>query len=468
MQIIEIIIFLLTISILGLLIKYKSIKKQYMSLLLGITLILFILHIVLESTRWQIYPLYIAMFLGIMMSIIFIFRFDEFQNKKIIRISILSISGFLILLSVMSSFAFPVYGMPLPSGDFSIGTESFVLTDNDRLEVYGVEGNRKIKIQVWYPAESTDGYDLVPWLEDGRVVAQALAKDFSLPSFILDHTELVMSNSYHEAPISEASETYPVVVISHGWRGFRNLHTDLAEELASLGYVVIGIDHTYGSVATVFSDEEIAYVNLDALPDRDTTSDFLRYANALVNTYAGDITLTLDELEKMNTGDVLSRFEGRLDLANIGLLGHSTGGGADVAVAINDDRIKALFGMDAWVEPIYDAEIEKGLDIPALFLRSQSWEVGPNNKNLLKLVDENLDNTRLYRIDKTTHYDFSMAYMYSPLTKHLGWTGELEGDYLVSILKSTMTDFFEQTLKVDNNVGLIIIDDIWDELRKIK
>jgi hypothetical protein len=31
-----------------------------------------------------------------------------------------------------------------------------------------------------------------------------------------------------------------------------------------------------------------------------------------------------------------------------------------------------------------------------------------------------------------------------------------------------MTDFFDQTLKVDNNVGHIVINDPWDEVFKIK
>jgi hypothetical protein len=277
-----------------------------------------------------------------------------------------------------------------------------------------------------------------------------------------------MSNSYQDAPISESSNDYPIIVISHGWRGFKNLHTDLAEEFASIGYIVISIDHTYGSVATVFSEEEIAYLNLDALPNRDETTDFLLYANTLVNTYAGDITLTLNELEKMNSGVISSQFDGKLDLNNIGLLGHSTGGGAGTAVAINDDRIKALFGMDSWVEPIDDLEIGKGLDIPTVFLRSESWIDGLNNTNLMTLVEDNISNTRLYNIYGTTHYDFSMAYMYSPLTKNLGMTGELDGEYLVSIFKSMMTDFFDQTLKVDNNVGLIIIEDNWQEVVKIR
>jgi len=467
MQIIESIVFLLTIVVLLFLIKYKSIKKQYMSILIGITLLLFLLHVVLESTRWQIYPLYMAIFLCVVMTGFFIFKFKEFQNKRILRRIIIILLGLLILFSGISSLVFPVYAIPSPSGEFSIGTEPFVLIDNDREEFYGQEGNRKIKIQVWYPAESTDGYDLVPWIEDGRVVSQALARDMGLPSFVLNHTELIMSNSYKEAPISDTFEEYPVVIISHGWTGFRNLHTDLAEELASLGYVVVGIDHTYGSIATVFSDEEIAYLNRDALPDRETTSDFLEYANKLVNTYAGDITLTLDELEKMNT-DVLSRFAGTLDLSNIGLLGHSTGGGADVAVAINDERIKALIGMDAWVESIYEAEVEKGLDIPALFLRSEAWETGFNNTNLYSLIDENSSSSWLYQIDGTKHSDFSMAYMYSPLTKYINITGKLDKDYLVSILKDVITNFFDQNLKDNSSIDINKIDELWEDVRKIK
>jgi len=468
MHIIEGIIFLLTIASLGILIKYKFVKKQYMIVLVGFTLVAIVLHLIVENPRWQLYPLYIAVLFTTSMFLFYIFQIKIFQNNHIIRRTIIILVGVFILVSGASTFAFPLYEIPDPSGEYSVGTESFILVDRTRQEMYGEEGNRKIKIQIWYPAESTEGYDLVPWLEDGQLVAEALAIDTGLPPFVLNHTALIMSNSYKDAPISEDSLEYPIVVISHGWRGFRNLHTDLAEELASLGYIVVSIDHTYGSVATVFSEKDVAYVNLDALPNRDTTSNFLEYANTLVNTYAGDITLTLNELQRMNSGDFPSRFEGKLDLSNIGLLGHSTGGGADVAVAINDERIKAIFGMDSWVEPIYDSEIEKGLDIPAIFLRSETWETGFNNTNLLTLVDENLDNTRLYQIDGTTHYDFSMAYMYSPLTKTLGMTGELKGDYLVSIIKSMMVDFFDQTLKDDNFVGQINIDDSWDEVFKVK
>ena len=289
-------------------------NKKYIIGLMGVTTVMLILHLVFRITTWQVYPLYMAIVVIVGIMVYSIVKPDLYQSKKRIRIILFTVYGILIVTLAFSEYAFPIYEIPLPTGDFSIGTESFVLTDTSRLEEYGDADNRKIKIQVWYPAETTEGYELVPWLEDGKVVAQALAKDTGLPSFVLNHTETIMSNSYKEAPLSDTYDDSPVVVISHGWRGFRNLHTDLAEELASIGYIVVGIDHTHGSVATVFNDEDISFLNLEALPDRDTNSNFLEDANTLVNTYAGDITFTLDELEKMNTGILSSRFENKLDL----------------------------------------------------------------------------------------------------------------------------------------------------------
>lgn len=467
MEIIESIIFLLAIGLLLMLVTVKKIKKRYLVISQVITIILGILYLIYGAILWQLYPLYLAIFLMTFLVLLTLFSADLVHRFRKTRTVFFMFLILLIIISVGLKYAFPIYEIPSPTGLYSIGTESFVLVDETREELYGSEDKRKIKIQIWYPTEETQAYALVPWLEDGQIVARGLAKDTGLPYFVLDHTALIMSNSYDEAPISHSLEQYPVVVISHGWRGFRNIHTDLAEELASSGYIVISIDHTYGSVATVFSDDDIAFVNLDALPSSTDKTEFLVYANTLVNTYAGDIVQTLDYLEKVNLGEVKSQFEGKLDLTSIGLMGHSTGGGANVAVALSDTRIKAIFGMDAWVEPIYTDEIDKGLDIPAVFLRSESWETGINNVNLMSLVNSNIENIQLFQIEGTTHYDFSMAYMYSPLTKPLGMTGELNGDEIVEILTNMMTDFFNQTLKETSTFDPIIIETPWTEVIEV-
>ena len=465
MYLIEVLLFILIILVMVTLINKREVRKHILIYLLTITVVIAIIHLLLYGFRWQLFSFYLA-FLSISLFII---------NKQVMkgRIKLLLgklfvvLSSLFIIVSIIATFSFPTYELPVPSGQYIIGTESFVIVDDNRLEQYSDNDSeyRKIKIQVWYPANTSEGYNQVPWLEDGLVVARALSKDMSLPYFVLDQTVKIDSNAYLKAPISNELEKYPVVVISHGWRGFRNLHTDFAEELASRGYIVIAIDHTFGSVATVFNENDISLLNLEALPQRETTDDFLDYANQLVNTYAGDISLTIDYLESINTNTSSSRFSGRLDLTEIGLLGHSTGGGAGVALALNDERIDAVFGLDAWVEPINDTEINKSLKMPSLFIRSEAWEVGLNNANLLNISNNSIPNSDVYQIDGTTHYDFAMVYMYSPLTKAIDISGEINSEHLTDILKSMMNDFFDKELKNDSSI--VFNTDDWIEVKNI-
>jgi hypothetical protein len=464
MQILEMIIYILSIAMIVSIIVKKPIKTKYIIFSWESTVLLIIVHLFIIGTRWQLYTLYLAV---LIIGVFIYFRImHDVTLKNYIRRFLLISSIVLVVISSISMLTFPMYELPEPNGSFLIGTESFIIEDESRLELYSDKPNdfRKTKIQIWYPAETVEGYVQAPWLEDGQVVARGLSKDIGLPFFALDHTEDIMSNSYFNAPISNEYENYPVIVLSHGWRGFRNIHTDYAEELASFGYIVIGIDHSYGSVATVFEDEVI-YLNPDALPERDTTPDFIEYANQLVNTYASDVMVTLDYLEEINDSNNPSRFSGKFDLDNIGLLGHSTGGGGDVVVALNDSRIDAVIGLDAWVEPIDQVEIVNGLTIPSLFLRSGSWETGENNENLLLLIENSTYDSEFYQIEGTTHYDFAMVYMYSPLTKYIGFSGSVESRYLVTILKSMITDFFDETLK--NDPDSQIDAEEWEEVSEI-
>ena len=238
----------------------KTIKKQYILSIVAITVLVLLLQALIVGTRWQLYTLYIAV-IGISVMVSLKFQFNITLKKLLRRLTITVLTVFIVF-SVITTLIFPLYEIPMPNGSYLIGTESFVIEDENRLELYSDDATefRKIKIQFWYPASSTNGYEQAPWLEDGVAVTRALSKDTGLPYFVLDHATAIMSNSYIEAPISNQLDHYPVVILSHGWRGFRNLHTDYAEELASLGYIVIGIDHTFGSVATVFSDDDISYL----------------------------------------------------------------------------------------------------------------------------------------------------------------------------------------------------------------
>jgi predicted dienelactone hydrolase len=54
--------------------------------------------------------------------------------------------------------------------------------------------------------------------------------------------------------VSPEKSNYPVLIFSHGLTGFRNQNTFEVEELASHGYIIVGIDHTYDAAATIFTD----------------------------------------------------------------------------------------------------------------------------------------------------------------------------------------------------------------------
>ena len=458
MLVFEILLIVIMLFALYLFIYNKKAANIYIKAFVLVLLPVIAILEVFFVAKWQFYIAYLV--------IVFVFISNHFQydnNKLTIKRVLIGFYAFLLLVFVALLFMFPIGDIPEPSGTYQIGTYVETVEDVSRDEAYGDgTGNRAFTYQMWYPVDDIGDAEIMPWLSGGKNIARGLTKSIGLPSFVLDQTQYIKSHSYNIKAISDDQDSYPVVIISHGWGGFMNLHTDLAEELASRGYIVVSIDHTYGSVATLL-DNQTVYQDKDALPSRDETDDFLDYANQLVYTYAGDVSFMLDYIETLND-DSESFLNNKLDLDHIGLLGHSTGGGADVAVALNDIRIAAVIGLDAWVEPILSSEIEKGLSMPSLFLRSESWEEGPNNIDLYDVINSSSD-ASLYQIDGTTHADFSMAYMFSPLMSTIGYTGSLETDYLVDMQKEMMNNFFDFHLK--NDATAVTDYSKWEEIKQI-
>ena len=418
--------------IIGLLLwmMFRSQKQQQQMYLLFIFLALIGLHLSIGLIRWQRIPLYLSIVSFLLV------QANGYLNKKIVK----GILVGLLMLSGIANQAFPIYPMPQPTGSLLVGTQSVILTDSTRIDLYHPnEQARQFKIQLWYPTDNIEGLNRALWIEDGVEMKRALALDMGLPAFVFDPLATYMSNAYADAPLRPTQSAYDVVIISHGWSSLRTLHTDLAEELASQGMIVIAIEHTYGSLATRFAENDIQYLNRDALPPRALTPDYLAYANRLVNTYADDIVTTIDWLSTMTTMQDHWLYQ-QLDPTSITLIGHSTGGGAAVKAGMVDERVAKVIGFDAWVEPLVETEIENGSTTPSLFIRSEAWEVGENNSALIPLVSASPHST-LYQLAGTTHYDFAMVYMFSPLSPLLGVTGSLDRDWLNNFLFESVLSF---------------------------
>ncbi|HUE97818.1 MAG TPA: hypothetical protein VMN99_01110 [Anaerolineales bacterium] len=407
-------------------------------------LALTLVHFALEGYRWQMIPLY--MLTGLL-TISSLMKIRSATDGKPIA---LFLALLLLAVSTALPILLPVPSIPTPNGPYQVGTRIYELTDSTRQELYSSKDEaRRFQIQVWYPSEISSSDERAPWISHADIYAPAIATYINMPSFFLDHLALVEMPAYKESNVAPTNEGYPVILFSHGWNGFNAQNTGQAIELASHGYVVAGIQHTYGAVITMFNDGSIAYNNPSALPGGAPDEEYEAAAQKLVDQWAGDLAYALDFLQEQ-TNDPESPFYESLDLSRAGVYGHSTGGGAAIQFCGTDARCKALLGMDPFMRPVSAEVLKEGVTQPAFFMFSQHWadDVDSRNNKLFHGFILNLPQYfGVISIDGTAHYDFSDLPLLSPLAPRLGLKGPINGNRVTTIINDYLVSFFDVTLK---------------------
>ncbi len=418
--------------------KIVDLFAKHKKVMFVVTLSLPLAHYLLVGFRWQLTLVYLLHGLLVTVMGLLIYKGGEYKigHKGVQRFCVV-----LLLFTFVFAGVFPIGNFPEPMGPYKVGTANMTYESETRRELYGKTYNtpRKFVVQYYYPADRI-GTRQAPLIENGDVVEAGMSETYGIPKPFLAYLSQLKSSAWYDTGVSENKRQYPIVVLSHGWKGFKNIHTNLAEELASNGYIVASIDHTYGSVATVFQDGSSAKLNPAALPNRSESDDYLMYAGVLLETCKGDILETLDIIEEMNqigSGSILS---GRINLDKISALGHSTGGGAAVKASIEDERIKAVIGMDAWVEPIEPNLILSGMKVPYLHMGSEEWIGGLNASNLHMLLASSSEDRWLITINRSLHTDFTLLSYLSPLSGYLGFTG-MGGDQSIEIQRELICSF---------------------------
>ena len=409
----------------------------------ALALIFTLIHFAVEGYRWQMVPLYASTSILGITSLIMLFKPVDWKSLAS------TLTFILIALATAIPALLPVPRIPPPSGPYQIGTSIYELVDDSRQELYsGNDEPRRYMIQIWYPADVKDTDARAPWMVNAELFAPAIATYINLPSYFLDHLSLVKIPAYKDAAVAETETPFPVILFSHGWNGFNSQNSGQALELASRGYFVVGIQHTYGAVTTVFLDGTVVPNNPNALPIDADDPNYEVIARKLVNQWAGDMSHTLDVLGIM-ASDVRGRFWGRLDLNHVGVYGHSTGGGAAIEFCGTDPRCKAVLGMDPFMRPVSAEVIENGVSQPSFFMFSQGWADLTDSKNnqLFNQFQPNTgDNFGVIVINGTKHYDFSDLPLLSPIAPQLGLKGPLNGKRVTEIVNAYLTEFFDLTL----------------------
>ncbi len=415
-------------------VKYKTLP--------AILVVAALAQFLFEGFRWQLYPLFGGILLIVLAAV--------FKASGWGAGILLGLGGLLAAIAIVGGTLLPVPKPYKITGQYQVGTTTAYLADTSRQEIYGDNPNapREIMVQVWYPAQVTRGLVRSQWMPSIKSAAPAIATYIDLPSFALDHLKYVKANAFIDTPLAEGN--FPVLIFSHGWAGFKEQNIYQVEELASHGYIVVGINHTYGAIMSVFPDGREVPRSPDALPSGVSAEEYDVASNKLVRQWAGDIDFVLDELEKNDPNATFGLVAGKMDLGKVGIFGHSTGGGATTEFCATDTRCKAALTMDLWSEPVSRSVLEAGLHVPLLLMNSADWDAnreGRTYKLVSTLVAASTGEIVEITIKGTEHYDFTSLPLLSPLTTQLGLKGPIEGDLGLEIINAYSLRFFDEALR---------------------
>ena len=273
--------------------------------------------------------------------------------------------------------------LPRPTGPYPIGTVLYDWTDDSREEQWSSvpEKGRELMVQIWYPADSTQGRLYEPYVPDFDRLKASLKQDWpGMPSFIPNlKTHAILS-----APVALAQERYPVLIFSHGMNSSRFFYTSLLEELASHGYIVAAIDHTYWGPGVAFlSGRMVPYDDGMDARDKLTSDEYDEMMWAGVSVMVEDEVFVERKIAELDADPALPNpFRHRLDLSRVGAVGHSMGGQAATRACLEYAVFKVCACLDG-LNPFFYLR-PKPSKKPFLLLINSTWGTSIISPSLAK------------------------------------------------------------------------------------
>ncbi|MEP5937941.1 MAG: dienelactone hydrolase [Erythrobacter sp.] len=192
-------------------------------------------------------------------------------------------------------------------GEYHVGTQEVAMTLPGRISFTKLgmatgqveSADRTLDVRLYYPSQAEAG-------------AKPIAYTHTMEPPAMDPVTLEFAGrAYADAAPLEEGE-FPLVIMSHGFNGWSTQFSNLAEHIASRGYVVASIDHADAKLEGV--------------------TDFVHsFANVLASRSLDQRDVLAQLVERSATDD--DGLYGLIDAEQIGLIGYSMGGYGALATA---------------------------------------------------------------------------------------------------------------------------------------
>ncbi|KAF9881652.1 paf acetylhydrolase family protein [Colletotrichum karsti] len=266
--------------------------------------------------------------------------------------------------AVFASLAAAVI-IPSPlGGPHSVAYKVKTFEDSARWDPYAPEDKpekRRVLVSAYVPLDQKNcTNDVVPYMPPttAKVMAQVSGSfGVPVPDDVFDDLELEFCDLGRpcRSKRNSAKEGYPLVLFSPGRGGSRLAYGLLARTLASYGYIVITMDHTYETSIVEFPDGSVVYaVNAN--------NSEVKFVTRLVETRQADVSFLIDQLTTPSVAaQLLDGTKATIDSQKIFVYGHSLGGATAAEAVRVDQRVLGGLNFDG---AMYGPITTEGTDRP--------------------------------------------------------------------------------------------------------
>jgi Predicted dienelactone hydrolase len=381
----------------------------------------FVLLAILQVIEWssRYYAIAALLFLlGLMGAAALIRRNDEKRGYKTGRVVLKAVGMIvLIFLFTLPAIIFPQHRNIGVTGKYQVAATKYTFIDTNRIETYTNKGeNRKLNVEMWYP--------------------------------------------------KDAEGTYPLIVFSHGSLGIKTSNESLYNELASHGYVVCSIDHTYQCFFTTDEKGHTALLNMGFFNElmAELTKDDRQFSYECYQKWMkirmGDINFVIDNILKQVKSNDSDKVYKLVDPTKIGVMGHSLGGSAALGIGRMRNDIGAVIALESPfmqdIKGVKDGEFicaDEVYPVPVLNVYSDDswshlgeWPQYVENHKLLSNTIANAFNVYISGVGHLTLTDLALE---SPFLASTLSTQKSMGKavYCLKTINKVSLEFFDCYLK---------------------